>query len=85
MKAGDYYKLVGSYEGVAWIAAERRWARFQCECCARYMHIAVNRKQGPFTELAWKAVHGPIEFHHDIEVHKAYIAEDRAKKQLAKS
>jgi len=79
VKKGDYFKLVGSYEGVAWTG--RRWERFECDACAKQQKIVarVPPLQGPMTPKASEALLGPVLHRHSIEIHRRWLETKNAK------
>jgi len=72
---GDYFKLCGGFDGVFWNG--KAWERFDCEACVREAGLAINRRQGPMTNSAAKAMLGPVLHRHDKDRHQAYLMKAR--------
>ena len=77
MKKGDYYKLVGAFEGALWNGS--KWERFECEACVRASGLVLNRLQGSMSEGASKAMLGSVAYRHDRQLHQQYLTNARSK------
>ena len=81
MKTGDYFKLVGGFDGVYWNG--RRWVRFDCETCGREQGFLLSRIQGPMTPKAGQVMQfGVVEHRHSAELHQQYIQKHSSRIRL---
>jgi hypothetical protein len=82
MKRGNYFKLVGGYEGVVWMG--KRWERFDCQRCVILKGIAAGAPlQGPMTKRAVEAMLGPVHHRHDVAAHAEWIRSRAAQKKVS--